>query len=277
LKAGGVLLLALLSGCGSEEAALELTISNQDDKETPVVPAEPEVPVEPVVPPELVVPIPIGFDISAINAVRKAGFSPYSVLKQSETLSSDADLATSAPQQRVTALIAKERATKVGCASDVYEQGPLAGQAVMVWLFDKTFVPRYRTYNMFSLPEQEHTSYTDRHNEHREKHYQNKGLYFNEILQPEAQDFADILTKLGLWRHSTGVNEQNPELKDQGENLHLGGGCSSISGPIDSFYNNEVNNLVDAGVSGRSVCKDNKVCGHMTQVTCRKRVWLAGL
>ena len=103
-----------------------------------------------------------------------------------------------------------------------------------------------------------------------QKFYQNKGLYFNEILQLEAQDFADISSKLGLWRHSTGANEQNPELKDQGENLHLSGGRSSIVGPIDSFYNNEVNNLVDAGVSGSSTCKDNKVCGHMTQVAWQK-------
>jgi len=123
---------------------------------------------------------------------------------------------------------------------------------------------------MFSLPDQEHASYTDRHNEHRQKHYQNKGLYFNEILQLEAQDFADISTKLGLWRHSKGANEQNPALKDQGENLHLGGGRPSIAGPIDSFYNNEVGNLVDAGVSGSSTCKDNKVCGHMTQVAWQK-------
>jgi len=325
LKISG-LLLTVLFGCGSGNKTPELRESEPVDRAGLV---------------------DSRLDISAINAVRDAEFSPYSALDARRKLTVDTGLITLAQQRAATliatqafaeydysaikldslliepekdigeirylsevehvtvadavlswqqqgsrfdisnfdintkryitacsdsepcynyAQIVTDRASKVGCAADVYEQGPLAGQSVMVCLFDKTFVPRYRAYNMFGLSESEHDAYTNSHNQYRANHYQNKDLYFNEILQLEAQDFADISAKIGLWRHSTGSNEKNPALVDQGEHFLLSGRRSQISGTIDAFYNNELHNLIDGGASGRSECQQDKECGHTPQV-----------
>ncbi|RTZ16888.1 hypothetical protein EJ063_08865 [Vibrio aquaticus] len=168
------------------------------------------------------------------------------------------------------AQLVTDRADKVGCATSEYQSGEQEGNFALICVFDKTFIPRYRAYNIHRLSDIERKEYVDTHNSFRSNHYSNKPLHYNEFLEIESQDWADVATKMGYWRHANthgGVNEINPELPVQGENLWKGGQRpESISNTINAYYSNEVNNLVYDAAEGRSECQDSKVCGHFNQV-----------
>ncbi|NOH80747.1 hypothetical protein F0231_13440 [Vibrio sp. RE86] len=167
------------------------------------------------------------------------------------------------------AQIITSRATEAACVTDSYKEGDLAGKSAVVCTFNRTFIPYFRAYNPRQQSTAQIDAYIDKHNYYRDIHDPNKPLHFNEILELEAQDYADYSAIYGLWRHATG-KEKNSDLTDagylQGENLFIGGARPEVADTIRIYYENEVGNLVYDAASGRSKCEAGKICGHATQV-----------